>query len=70
MLHYKQLREKLSIMPNTELPYPIQCANARRAYVALDRRIREALARQSPPTPEHRRALAALLLDGIEGGSR
>ncbi len=50
----------------TQLPYAIQCANSTRAYVALDRRIREALARQSPPTADHRRKLAALLLDGIE----
>ena len=61
---------ELSALPDTDLPYAIHCANAKRAYVALDRRIRRAVDAQSPPTPEHRRALAALLLGGIEDGQR
>ena len=47
------------------IPFALQKANAARAYYSLDRAIRRALEAQSPPDDEQRRALAALLLDGI-----
>ncbi len=50
----------------TVVPDSILKANAARRYYALDRAVRRALEAQSPPSFEHRRKLAALLLDGIE----
>jgi len=48
------------------VPFAIHQANAARRYYALDRQIRRALESLAPPSTAHRRALAALLLDGIE----
>ncbi len=50
----------------TDVPYAIHQANAARRYYALDRQIRRALESLAPPSAAHRRALVALLLDGIE----
>ena len=50
----------------TDVPYAIHQANAARQYYALDRQIRRALESLAPPSTVHRRALAALLLDGIQ----
>ncbi len=50
----------------TDVPYAIHQANAARRYYALDRQIHRALKSLAPPSAAHRRALAALLLDGIQ----
>ncbi len=53
-------------MPTTELPPRIPLAAAARRTQALERAIHRALTAPFPPSPEQRRKLAALLLDGIE----
>lgn len=44
----------------------LDVANGARKFYALDRAIRHALTACTPITKAHRRALAALLLGGIE----
>ncbi len=49
----------------TAVPDSILKANAARRYYSLERRIREALESAAPLNHEHRRALADLLLNGL-----
>jgi hypothetical protein len=56
---------ELPVPTPTAVPDSILKANAARRYYSLERRIREALESAAPLNHEHRRALADLLLNGL-----